>query len=118
MKLLIKEACLLAGPVQSTHCDVGDVVDCHNKDEALLLARLGRAQYLDRADDPTRGQLTATDADRAQVKQRAAALKIEREARELAAQAQSPGGLATVIAQAVAQSLRTLGVAPAPAGKA
>lgn len=106
MKLLIKEACTLAGPERSTHADVGDEVEVHSKDEALLLARLGRALYLDRADDPTKGTFTATAEDKAVLQKRVAALQSEREARDLAAQAQSPAGLAALVAQAVAQAVQ------------
>jgi hypothetical protein len=107
MKLLIKEACTLAGPERSTHADVGDEVELHSKDEALLLARMGRALYLERSDDPTKGSFTATAEDKAVLKKRVAALRQEREARDLAAQAQSPAGLAALVAQVVAQAVQT-----------
>jgi hypothetical protein len=106
MKLLITEACTIAGPEQSQHADVGDVVDVHSKDEALLLVRMGRARYLERNDDPTKGTLTATADDKAIVAQRVEAIQAEREARDLAAQAQSPAGLAALVATSVAQAVQ------------
>ncbi len=115
MKLLIIEPCTIAGNDLSRHADVGDEVDVHGKEEALMLARMGRARYLDRSDDPTQGRLTAVAEDRAVVKKRVAAIRAEREARDLAAQAQSPAGLAGLVAQAVAQAVQA---ALAPTTKA
>jgi hypothetical protein len=108
MKLLILEACAIAavGAEASSHADVGDVVDVP-KDDAVSLARMGRAMFLDKADDPTKGLLTATDADRTQVKRRAAAIEKERAARAATAAAQSPVGMAEMIATAVAGAVAT-----------
>jgi hypothetical protein len=107
MKLLILEACAIAvlGAEVSSHTDVGDVVDVP-KDDAITLARMGRAMFLDKADDPTKGLLTATDADRSQVKRRAATIEKERVARERTAAAQSPTGMAEMIAAAVASAVQ------------
>jgi hypothetical protein len=106
MKLLILEACAIAtlGAEVSSHADVGDVVDVP-KDDAISLARMGRAMFLDKADDPTKGLLTATDVDRTQVKRRAAAIEKERAARAATAAAQSPTGMAEMIAAAVASAV-------------
>ena len=116
MKLLIIEPCTIAGNELSSHADVGDEVDVHSKEEALLLARMGRSRYLDRNDDPTRGQFTATAEDRSIVKKRVSAIRAEREARELAAQAQSPAGLAALVAQSVAQAVQAALANPGKAG--
>lgn len=105
MKLLIIAACTIAGEAVSTHADVGEEVDV-TKDEAGTLARMGRGLYLEKADDPTKGQLTATAEDKARVKKQVAAIKAEREAREVANQAQSPAGLAGLIAATVAQAVQ------------
>jgi len=105
MKLLILIACTIAGAEVSSHADVGEEVDV-SKDEAATLTRMGRALYLEKADDPTKGQLTATAEDKARVKKQVAAIKAEREARDLANQAQSPAGLAGLIAATVAQAVQ------------
>ena len=112
MKLLIIEACTIAGVEVSEHADVGGEVDVH-KDEAATLTRMGRALYLEKSDDPTKGSLTASAEDKANVKKRVAAIKAEREAREVAAQAQSPAGLAALVAASVAQAVQA---AVKPAG--
>jgi hypothetical protein len=108
MKILILEACLIAtaGAEFASHADVGDIVDVP-KDDAISLARMGRAMYLDKADDPTKGLLTASDSDRAQVKRRAAAIEKERQLRERTAAAQSPVGMAEMIAAAVASAVQS-----------
>jgi hypothetical protein len=105
MKLLILIACTIAGEEVSRHADVGDEVDV-SKDEASTLTRMGRALYLEKTDDPTKGTLTATAEDKAKVKKMVAAIKAEREAREVANQAQSPAGLAALVAASVAQAVQ------------
>jgi len=107
MKILILEACLIAtaGAEIAAHADVNDVVDVP-KDDAVSLARMGRAMFLDKADDPTKGLLTASDTDRAQVKRRAAAIEKERTARDRAAALQSPTGMAELIAATVASAVQ------------
>ena len=95
MKLLIKEACQLAGEAISTHADVGDTVDA-TKDDAALLTRMGRAFYLDKSDDPTKGTLTATAEDKAAVKKAANAVADMLKERAAA----SPEGAAAAVAAA------------------
>lgn len=105
MKLLITEACQIAGEAVSQHADVGAEVDLP-KDDAVLLARMGRAMFLDKADDPTKGSLTASAEDKANTKKRVEAIAADREARDQAAQVQSPGGMAALIAQSVASAVQ------------
>jgi hypothetical protein len=68
IKLIITEPCSLptedAGP---QHTDPGTVVDV-SKDDAATLTRIGRGLYISKADDPTKGLLTATDAETARWK--------------------------------------------------
>jgi len=63
IKLIITEPCSLptedAGP---QHTDPGTVVDV-SKDDAATLTRIGRGLYISKGDDPTKGLLTASDAD-------------------------------------------------------
>jgi hypothetical protein len=112
MKILIIEACTLAGEATSIHADVGSEHDVP-KDEAILLARMGRALLVDKADDPTKGSLTASAEDKADLKKRVQAIKADREARELAAAAQSPAGLSAIVAQAVAAAVQAALAKPA-----
>lgn len=79
MKLLITEACQIAGESVSQHADVGTEVDLP-KDEAILLARMRRAMFLDKADDPSKGAMTASAEDKATVKKRATAIADARKA--------------------------------------
>lgn len=113
MKLLILEACLIAGAEIATHADVGDTVEV-TKDDAISLARMGRAMFLEKSDDPTKGLLTATGDDVKLVKRKATAIKEEREARDRAAAVQSPTGMAELIASTVAAAVQA---ALAPAAK-
>ena len=103
-KILIAEACQLAGEEVSTHADIGESHDV-SKDDALLLTRMGRAFYVDKADDPTKGRLTAAEDDKARIKRQAAALKASREARVEAEQVVTPQGIAALVAKAVADAL-------------
>lgn len=112
IKLLITVACQLAGEEISAHADVGDVVEV-SKDDAALLTRMNRAMYLDRADDPTKGSLTASPEDRANIKRRAAAIDGERKQRAHAAEAASPAGMAAMVAAAVADAVKAAMSKPA-----
>ena len=116
MKIVIVEACAIAGEETSSHADVGDELDV-SKDEAALLTRMGRAMYLDKGDDPTKGTLTATADDKASIKKRVQAIAAERKEREVAAQSQTPTGLAAMVAAAVAQAVQAA-LKPAEAPKA
>jgi hypothetical protein len=63
IKLIITDACSIptedAGP---QHTEPGTVVDV-SKDDAATLTRIGRGLYISKADDPTKGLLTASDAE-------------------------------------------------------
>jgi hypothetical protein len=111
MKLIILQACTVAGESVSTHADIGDEVDVP-KDDAVLLCRMGRALFLDKAEDPSKGQMTATKEDVATARAQAKALV---EAREQAAQAAAPDSLAKIIAEAVAKGVATAQAANAKA---
>lgn len=104
MKLLIAQACQIAGEITSTHADIGDTVDVP-KDDAATLTRMGRAFYLDKADDPTKGQLTASAEDKAAVKRAAQAQADLLKERDAAAAATSPAGLGALIAAAIQQAV-------------
>lgn len=106
MKILIAEACTIAGETVSRHADVGETADV-SKDDALQLARMGRGFLLTR-DDAPKGleSLVATDDDKALIKRRAAGLKAEREARAEVEQLQTPAGLAALVAASVAQAVQ------------
>jgi hypothetical protein len=105
MKMLIAEACQIAGEETSFHADVGAEVDVP-KDEASSLARMGRAFYLSKEDDPTKGTLTATAEDKKNIKLKAEALAAELVSRTEAAQAQSPAGMAAMVAAQVAAAVQ------------
>jgi len=104
IKLLIIDACLVAGEEIARHAEVSEEVDV-SKDDAAALTRMGRALYLSRDDDPTKGQFTATADDKSRAKRALAAITAERKAREQAAQAQSPDGLSALIAASVAAAV-------------
>lgn len=62
-KVLITESCLInrGDDRGGVHCDAGDIVEGVPKDIAGDLARMGRALFVDSADDPTKGNtLTAS----------------------------------------------------------
>ncbi len=102
IKLLILAACGIPvddGFVQ--HADINDTVTVPDED-AHALARMGRAYYVDRDADPTKGALTATDADKQRLKAHAKAIVAQHEAAAVAAKLNSPAGLAEAIAAAVA----------------
>lgn len=103
MKLLIAEACLviLVGTENTVHADVGQTVDV-SKDDALYLTRAGRALYLSRDDDPTKGTLTAQEDDKRRVSKTAAAVK---EAQSQAAAAQQPTDFAAMLSAGIAEGI-------------
>jgi hypothetical protein len=100
-KLLIMAACLIAGETIGIPVAVGDTVDVP-KDDALYLVRAGRALYLDKADDPTKGLHTATAEDKQRAKDQAKAIAA---AAEATAKANNPPDFAGMLAQAVAQGM-------------
>lgn len=107
MKLLILAACLIPTALGATaqHTDIGETVDVP-KDDAVMLTRMGRALYLDKADDHTKGDLTATAEDRAQIKAQAKAIAEARAERERSAQMQTSTGMAELIAATVASAVQ------------
>lgn len=105
-KILITEACTITGETVARHADINETVDV-GVDEARTLARLGRAFYVSRDDDPTKGQLTATAEIIAVAKKRAALIKSDREAASKPA-----ASVAEMVAAAVAAELARRGVAP------
>ena len=112
MKMLITTACLLVAEGVASHADIGDTAEL-SKDDAITLARMGRALYLEKSDDPTKGQLTAAAEDKARVKKQAAAIAAEHEQRATDAQVQSPTGMAALIASSVAAAVQAA-LAPKP----
>lgn len=106
-KILIAEACTLAGEEFSTHADVGEEVSV-SKDDAAALCRMGRAYYLDRDDDPSKGKFTATADDKKRVAGLAKAIKAEVEARTA-----KPVDVSAQVAAEVAKALAAAGVKPA-----
>ena len=104
-KLIITQACQVAFGEGTTHADVADQIDA-TKDDAATLTRMGRAMYLDRTDDPTKGSLTATKDDVDATKRHAKAIAAERAERADAAQAASPAGLAVLVAAQVAAAVQ------------
>lgn len=72
IKLLVLAACFVPSDAGPVAVEPGDTVDV-SKDEASSLARMGRALYISREDDPTKGTLTATADDKARVAKKPAA---------------------------------------------
>ena len=103
-KVLILQPCTVPGDEIARHADVNEVVDVP-KDDALTLARLGRARFVSRDDDPAKGDLTATADDKDLAKRTAAAIRAERDAAAKSAAASTAPGLADQIAAAVAAAL-------------
>lgn len=119
IKLLIAQACLIAGDEVGRHADVGETVEVATKEEALLLTRAhGRAFYLDKADDPTKGTLTASPEDKDRIKREVKQLAAVAEQRAAEAQMQSPGGMAAMVAAAVASAVQAALQKPVEPAKA
>lgn len=108
INLIIAQACAVpqSGSETAQHADVGDKVEVDSKDDALLLCRMGRAYYLDKAQDPTKGQLTASKEDQETIKRHAAAIEAESKRRATEAAATTPGGLAALVAAQVAAAVQ------------
>lgn len=90
IKLLITTAISIALAEGAQHADVGDTVELDSKDEALALCRAGRALYLDKTQDITKGQLSAAKEDLDRVKREAALIATARKAREAEASGVTP----------------------------
>lgn len=114
VKIIIAEACAVPTEDGPQHLDVNETVDV-DKDTARELAKLGRALYLDKFDDPSKGTYTATADDKAKLKKLAASIDAEREARAVAAAVTTPAGLAALVAQQVQAALAA--AAPKPAAQ-
>lgn len=98
IKVLILQACLIAGEDIGKAVAVGERPEV-SKEDALYLARAGRALYLNKEDDPTKGLSTATDADVRAVKLQANAIADAADA------ASQPQNMASIIASAVQQGI-------------
>lgn len=105
IKLLILQACQVLADEGTRHADVAETVDT-TKDEAAQLTRMGRAMYLDKGDDPTKGSLTASKDDVDSAKRHAKTIAAEREQRVASEQASTPGGLAALVAAQVAAAVQ------------
>lgn len=107
IKLLIAQACIVSGDEVGHHVDVGDTIEVATKEEALALTRAhGRAFYLDKADDPTKGTLTATAEDKDRIKREVKQIAAAAAQRAVEAQVQTPSGMASMVAAAVAQAVQ------------
>lgn len=111
IKLLILQACLIAGEAVAEHAAVADTVEV-TKEDADYLVRSGRALYLDKTNDPTKGLSTATKEDIDRARQQAKAIAASTEA---SAAANKPTDMAAIIANAVAQGVAAALAAKAPA---
>ncbi len=107
MKLIILQACLIAGEAISSHAAVAETVDV-SKDDAATLTRMGRAMYLEKSDDPTKGLLTASKEDVANLNKQAKAIAAAEEVK-----ASPPDSQAAIIAAAVTAALAAAGIKPA-----
>lgn len=107
IKMLIKEACLVPAADQPTGqpAEVAETVEIDTKEDALMLARAGRAFYLDKSNDPTKGLLTATKEEIDQVKDHAKAIAASRKERDIERQLQSPTGQAAFMAAEIAKAV-------------
>lgn len=114
IKMIIAVACAVAGETTAQHAAVNDTVDV-SKDDAYLLARGGRALYLERADDPTKGQFSATAEDLARIKREAKAIAAEREAKAAEQATATPAGMAAMVAAQVAAAVQAALKPAAPA---
>ena len=100
IKIIIKEACLVAGENIGQPVAIGERVEV-SKEDALYLARAGRSLYLEKGDDPSKGLMTATSADIAAIKLHAAAVEAEASARSA-----QPQSMAEIIASAVKEAAK------------
>lgn len=99
IKILIVEACSMG---LEAYLEPGDKPDV-SKDDAAALVRSGRALYLDKADDPSKGLQTASADDVKRIADAAKARAAELKAR--AEQADPQVKLAAMIAAAVRDAL-------------
>ena len=113
IQILIAEACTIPGAETSTHADIGQKVELDSKDDALVLCRMGRALYLDKTQDPTKGSLTAAKEDVDRIKKHAAQIAAAQEERAAQATAAAPGGIAALVAAQVAAAMAALQAKPA-----
>lgn len=99
IKIIIAEACSLNMETAFAVGDKAEVV----KDDAAVLVRAGRALYLDKTDDPSKGLQTASADDVKRIGEQAKALAAEAKAR--AEQVDPQVKLAATIAAAVRDAL-------------
>lgn len=115
MKVLIAEACLVValGQELAAHADVGETVDV-SKDDALSLARMGRAFYVDKVDDPTKGQLTAQADDKDRIAKQAKSIAAaQKEAAARSGPTDFGAMLAAGIAEGIAKGMQAIQAAQA-----
>lgn len=105
IKILIAVACQIPGEQTASHADVGDTAEVP-KDDALLLCRMGRAFYLDKSDDPTKGTLTAGKDEQDSIKRQAKAIAAERDKRTTEQATATPAGMAAMVAAQVAAAVQ------------
>lgn len=105
-KVIIAQPCVIVPPgAAAQHADIGETHDL-DKNDAHFLARLGRAFYLERDADPTKGALTATAEDKTRIKRLAAEAAAESAARARGAGGPlTPSQVETMIAEAVADAM-------------
>jgi hypothetical protein len=98
-KIIVLEACAIG---LGTHVEPGEKFEATREDAATLV-RSGRAMYLDKADDPTKGLHTASadDVKRATDAGKARAAEAKAKAEEVDPQVK----LAAMIASAVRDAL-------------
>lgn len=99
IKILILQACLIAGESIGTPVAVGETVEV-SKDDASYLAKSGRGLYVDKTDDPSKGLMTATPEDKKRAAEQGKAIAAAAEASRAAS---APPNLPELLANAVAQ---------------
>jgi hypothetical protein len=105
VKILIIVACAIAASEGLAHSDIGDEVAV-TKEDAGTLTRNGRALYLDKANDPTKGLLTADVDQKKKIKDQVKAIAAVTEAKAAAALQSSPQGLGALIAAAIEKAVQ------------
>jgi hypothetical protein len=113
IKLLVATAFLLPTAESPVHAEVGETIEIDSKDDALQLARGGRAYFVDKLQDPTKGLLTAGKEETDSVKLHAKQIAAERKQRAEDAAMATPGGMAALVAQQVAAAVAAALAKPA-----
>jgi hypothetical protein len=108
MKVLIKEPCVVDFGNGGVHAEAGETVDV-DKDQAITLCiTCNRGLFINEADDPTKGNRTATDEDIARVKKYVAQKKAEAEASKQA-KAVDNDAITNAVTAALAKLLQAAG---------